>query len=185
MRWTLWIALALVAACKNNDPVAKNAVAPPDNVVGDASATGLAAPANAAAAEVAKKSALPPVTDGMRWTASAGGKQVDYGAPGAVPALSIACAAGPARLVVVRGAAAPDKGVGTLSLTGGGHVASLPMVASGAGTERVWRAEAMGDLRSGLEKAFGGGPVEITLAGTGDLVVSPEPMVTRLFAACR
>jgi len=40
----------LLLACGKADPVADDAVGPPDELVGDASATGLAAPANAAAA---------------------------------------------------------------------------------------------------------------------------------------
>ena len=55
----------LLLACGKTDPVADNAVAPPDGLVGDASATGLAAPANAAAAEAAQQAALPPASGGL------------------------------------------------------------------------------------------------------------------------
>ena len=56
-------ALSLLA-CQNDGPVADNLVTPPEGVVGDQSATGLAKPGNAAAAEAVDRAALPPMTGG-------------------------------------------------------------------------------------------------------------------------
>ena len=185
----LYLTLASLAliSCGKNDPVADNTVAPPANVVGDAGATGLAAPDNAGAAEAHDEAALPAPSDGMRWTASADGQTVGYGPPGLARALTITCARTPAaHLIIERGVPAPSNGKGTLSLTGDGHVASLPIEAVGAGPEHIWQAEAAGDLRSAFEKVFaGGGNVQVKLANVADLVVPAEPVVARLFAACR
>ena len=60
-------ALAALSGCGKPSPVADNAAAPPDEMVGDAAADGLDAPANAAAAETEQQAAVPPPTDQMAW----------------------------------------------------------------------------------------------------------------------
>lgn len=187
IRPVIVVALLAAAACNKAGPVADNAVAPPANVIGDAGATGLAAPDNAAAAEAHDEAMAPSATDVMHWSADFNGNGIHFGPPGAPPVLSIACERMPAiHLVITRGAAAPEGGKGTLSLTGAGHVASLPIAATGDGTERSWRAEAAGDIRAAFERTFApGGTVQFTLAGVPDLVVPADPLVAQLFARCR
>ena len=48
----------MLLACAKNDPVDNDAITPADALIGDASATGLAAPANAAMAEAVQQAAL-------------------------------------------------------------------------------------------------------------------------------
>ena len=56
----LYLTLASLAliSCGKNDPVADNTVAPPANVVGDAGATGLAAPDHGGGAEAPDEAAV-------------------------------------------------------------------------------------------------------------------------------
>ena len=92
----------LLAGCSKHDPVDDKAVGPPDELVGDASATGLAAPANAAAAEAARQAALPSATGGLSWTYQAANRTALFGPPG-TPAFSIQCnKQGASQLVFVR-----------------------------------------------------------------------------------
>lgn len=62
---TPFVAGIALLACSKTDPVADNAIAPPDDLLGDASASGLAAPANAAAAEADRQAALPAAAGGL------------------------------------------------------------------------------------------------------------------------
>ena len=116
-------ALSLLACQGDDGPVAEGATVPPNAVV-----DGSIAPGNAAAAESADLAAEPGATDGMRWTASAGGA-AHYGPAGSRPVLVFACEGeGSARrLVVTRSHPATAGNTGTLSFTGGGTASSLPM----------------------------------------------------------
>ena len=58
----------MLLACAKNDPVDNDAITPADVLIGDASATGLAAPANAAMAEAVQQAALPPPSGGLTWS---------------------------------------------------------------------------------------------------------------------
>src|SRR5687767_1093192 len=116
-------AALLLLACQDDGPVADDAVQPPEAILGDRGASGLAAPANAAAAEAADRAALPPVTAGMGWTVA--GERAAFGPPGAEPILTFACNDG--GLAITRHHPASAGATGTLSFTGSGHVASLPM----------------------------------------------------------
>ena len=75
-------ALSLLACQGDDGPVAEGATVPSNAVVGDASATGLAAPANAAAAEAIDQAAVPVAENGMGWTSAAAGS-AHYGPHGA------------------------------------------------------------------------------------------------------
>ena len=177
---------AALGACDAGSPVANNAVAPPDNVVGDAPAAGLAAPANSGAAEAVAKASMPLPTDGMHWHWNEAAGSADYGGgPGAIT-FSIACRSG--KLLFHRADAAPKGGKGTLSFTGNARAASVPAVAVGdtAAMTSSWLAsEAPSDMTSAVARVFAGpGPVEIALTGTMRLVTKPSPIPMKPFALC-
>lgn len=178
-------ALSLLA-CQNDGPVSADATAPPDDVVGDASARGLAAPANSAAAEAVTRAALPQMSAGLAWAVSADGRSVRFGPPAAGAMLTIACA--PGGVLVTRHHPAPANRTATLSFTGGGQATSLPVAAVptrlGPG-EAEWQGRAGGDIARAIERPFSRtGQVEITLGGAPSLVVPTGPEVRGLFDDC-
>ncbi len=171
-----------LTACGGNDPIADNGVLPPDNVVGDASATGLAAPANSAAAEAYDAAALPPSTDDMVWRIDAAARTARFGPAGttemAAMPLTIECAAPGMRLVR---ADAPGSGKGTLSFTGNGHVASVEVTAGGS----LYRGDARGDTLSAIVRTFDGpASVEATVGEAGDLRLPSPPELRRFLRTC-
>ena len=176
-------ALSLVA-CQDDGPVAEGAEAPPEEMLGDRAASGLAAPANAAAAEAVDRAALPPVTAGMGWTVA--GRRADFGPAGSQPILTLACEG--AGLTVTRHHPADPGSKSTLSFTGSGHVASLPVgtIATRGGPGRAeWQGKAEGDIARAIVRSFSRtGQVEITLGGTPSLVVQADPRVRQVLAAC-
>lgn len=174
--------LLMLAACSQPSPVANNLVAPVDEMVGDISAEGLTAPANAAAAERARREPIP--SDGMHWHWDAARKTAVFGPSPTAPAFSIACEAG--KLAVRRVDGAPEGGQGTISFTGNGHAASMPARASGSGLASSWLAEAPpSDMTRAVATVFAGrGPVEIALTGTAKLVTSGSAIPAKAFAAC-
>ena len=178
-------ALGLLACQGNDGPVAEGAAARGDEVVGDASATGLAAPANAAAAEVADRAATPLADNGIGWTSAAAGT-ANYGPHGARPMLSFACR--DTVLLVTRLHPATPGTTGTLSLTGGGTASSLPMRAvakPGGPGESEWQGEARGDMARAVARAFAGqGQVEVTLGGAPALSVPTSPIANAVFKRC-
>ena len=185
----LSIALLLLA-CAKPDPVADNAAAPPDELVGDVSATGLAAPANSAAAEAAARAALPPASGGLSWTYRAADRMALFGPPGS-PAFSIQCQVqreGQKELLFVRSIPAAAGGKGTLSFTGNGQVASVPIaaVANPTGLGGDWRAVVAPDeiARDVAEAFAGSGPVEVSIGGYPPLVVPSGAEPRRVFAEC-
>lgn len=186
---SLLFGLSLVASlggCGHSSPVANNAVALPDNAVGDAPAAGLAAPANSAAAEAVAKASLPLPTDGMAWRWDGDEGAAEYGAGPEAPAFSIACRGG--QLLFHRIDAAPSGGKGTISFTGNGRAASVPAVAIGdtATLSSSWLAtQSPSDMTQAVARVFTGpGPVEIALSGTTRLVTAPSPIALKPFALC-
>lgn len=182
--------LAMIAAslggCGRSSPVANNTIALPDNAVGDAPASGLAAPANSAAAEAVAKASLPLPTDGMAWRWDAAEGAAEYGAGPQAPAFKIVCHGG--KLLFHRIDAAPSGGKGTISFTGNGKVASVPAVAIGdtAKLSSSWLGtELPSDTTQAVARVFTGpGSVEIALSGTTKLVTAPSPFPLRPFALC-
>jgi hypothetical protein len=79
-------------------------------------------------------------------------------------------------------------GQGTLSFTGNGQVASLPVSAIGnpGGIGGQWRAAAApGDHARDVAETFGGpGTVEVSISGTPPLVVTSGAEPRRVFAEC-
>ncbi len=178
---------ASLGACSRSSPVANNAVALPDNAVGDAPASGLAAPANSATREAVAKASLPLPTDGMAWRWDAEEGAAEYGAGPQAPAFEIVCQGG--KLLFHRIDAAPSGGKGTMSFTGNGRAASVPAVAIGdtATLSSSWLGtQAPSDTTQAVARVFSGpGPVEIALTGTTKLVTAPSPISLRPFAMCR
>ena len=177
-------ALSLLACQGDDGPVAEGATAPGDEVIGDASATGLAAPANAAAAEAADQAAAPIADNGMGWTATA--TSAGFGPAGARALLTFACRDG--ALFVTRLHPATAGTTGTLSFTGGGTASSLPMRAvakPGGPGESEWQGEARGDMARAVARTFSGqGQVEFTLGGAPALAVPTSPVADALFKRC-
>jgi hypothetical protein len=181
------LALAVsLGGCGRSSPVANNAVALPDNSVGDAPGSGLAAPANAAAAEAVAKASMPLPTDGMAWRWDAVEGAAEYGAGPRAPAFEIVCHAG--KLLFHRIDAAPSGGKGTMSFTGNGRVASVPAIAIGntATLSSSWLAtQVPSDTTQAVARVFTGpDAVEIALSGTTKLVAAPSPLPLRAFALC-
>ncbi len=191
MRWlVIPLAPLLLLACGGADPVAENAVAPPDNLVGDMAATGLAAPGNSSAAEMTRQAALPPASGGLSWTHRAADRIADFGPPGS-PAFSIQCQIqreGPKQLVFIRYVAPSAGGKGTLSFTGNGQAASVPVaaVANPDGIGGHWRAAIVPEdgARDVAEAFAGPGTVEVSLPGYAPLVVPTGPAPRQVMADC-
>jgi hypothetical protein len=182
-------ALALLA-CTRTDPVDDDAVAPADRLVGDASATGLATPANAAAAAAAEQAALPPATGGLKWSYRAADRIALFGPPG-TPAFSIQCQVqreGPKALLFVRTIAPAAGGKGTLSFTGNGQAASVPIsaIVNPTGVGGDWRAVVAPDetARDVAETFSGPGAVTVSIGGYPPLVVPSTAEPRRVFAEC-
>ena len=181
--------LALLA-CGKPDPVDNDAVAPPDELVGDASAAGLAAPANAAAAEAAQQAALPAITGGLAWSYRAADMTALFGPPG-TPAFSIQCSKqreGENQLIFVRYLPPTSGGNATLSFTGNGQAASVPIaaVANPDGRGGQWRAtSSITDSVRDVAEAFAGpGTVNVSLTGLAPLVVPSAAAPRQVFAEC-
>ena len=185
-----FVAAVMLIACAKADPVADNAVAPSDELLGDASADGLAAPANAAAAEAAQQAAVPAATGGLSWTLDEANRMASFGPPG-TPAFSIQCQKrreGPAQLIFVRYMAPNANSSATLSFTGNGHAASVPISAvrnpDGLGGE--WRAAIdPGDTARDVAETFAGpGTVDVSISGLPSLVVPAGAEPRRALAEC-
>lgn len=182
--------LLLLMACSKTDPVDNEAVAPGDLLIGDASATGLAAPANAAMAEAVQQAAVPPPSGGLTWSYSHQDNSALFG-PAASPAFSIQCQKpreGEAQLIFVRFLPPTGGAQGTLSFTGNGKAASVPIAAvmnpNGLGGQ--WRAAVAPDdsTRDIAESFAGPGSVEISITGTAPLVVPSTDEPRRVLSAC-
>jgi hypothetical protein len=180
----------LLIACGNNDPVDENAVAPPDRLAGDEPATGLASPTNAAAAEAARQAALPPATGGLGWTYRAADRTALFGPPGS-PALSIQCQRqreGQSQLIFIRYMPPTTGGQATLSFTGNGQGASVPIagISDPSGLGGQWRATIAPDehARDVAETFAGPGPVNVSVSGLPSLVVPAGAEPRRVLADC-
>lgn len=185
-----FVAAIILIGCAKTDPVADNAVAPPDELLGDTSASGLAAPANAAAAEAVQQAALPAATGGLAWTIDEANQSAIFG-PEGTPAFSIQCQKqreGPNRLVFIRYMTPNASSSATLSFTGNGQAASVPISAvrnpNGLGGE--WRAVIdAGDTARSVAGTFNGpGTVDVSISGIPSLVVQASAEPRRILSAC-
>ena len=184
------IIFLMIAACAKTDPVDDSAVSPPNILVGDASATGLAAPANAAMAEAAQQAALPAPSGGLAWSYRQQDDSALFGPPNS-PAFSIQCQKpkeGEPQLIFVRYLPPTGEAQGTLSFTGNGKAASVPIsaVTNPDGVGGQWRAASPpNDSMRDIGEAFAGpGSVEVSITGTAPLVVPSSDEPRRVLAAC-
>lgn len=189
MLYSIQLALLLVA-CGKPDPVDESAVAPAGELLGDIAANGLAAPANAATAEAVQQAALPASTGGLGWTYRQQDRAALFGPPGS-PAFSIQCQKpreGEAQLIFVRHLPPTRPGNATLSFTGNGQAASLPVsaVINPGGVGGEWRAVVPPNehARDVAETFAGPGTVEVSVSGTPPLVVSAAAEPRRVIADC-
>ena len=179
----------ILLACAKADPVADNAVAPSDELLGDASASGLAAPANAAAAEAAQAAALPTATGGLGWTIDPANRAALFG-PAGTPAFSIQCRKreGPNQLVFIRYMTPNAGSNSTLSFTGNGQAASVPIAPfrNADGVDGQWRAVIdSGDTARHVARTFNGpGTVDLSISGIPSLVVPAAAEPRRVLAEC-
>ena len=185
-----FVGVFILLACAKSDPVADNAIAPADQLLGDASANGLAAPANSSAAEAAQQAALPPATGGLVWTREQANRIALFGPPG-TPAFSIQCqmrGEGPSQLIFVRYLAPTAGGQGTLSFTGNGQAASVPIasVRNSNGIGGQWRAVVdSGDMARDVARTFDGpGTVDVSISGIPSLVVPAAAEPRRVLSEC-
>lgn len=176
-------------SCAKNDPVDEDATGVPDQLAGDRAAAGLATPANAATSEALRQAALPTATGGLRWSFNERDGAL-FGPPGN-PAFSIQCQKpreGETQLIFVRYLPPTTGSQATLSFSGNGQVASLPIAAvvnpNGVGGQ--WRAAVPPDehARDVSETFSGPGTVEVSITGTAPLVVPAGAEPRRVFASC-
>ena len=184
------LAMLALPACGKTDPVDDDAVGPADGLIGDASATGLATPANAATSEALMQAALPPAAGGLTWAYRAADRIALFGPPG-TPAFSIQCQVqreGPKELLFVRSISPSAGGKGTLSFTGNGEIASVPIsaVANPGGLGGDWRAVVSpNDIARDVAETFAGpGSVEVSISGYPPLVVPSGGEPRRVLAEC-
>lgn len=184
-----FVGMMILISCAKNDPVDENAVGVPDRLAGDQAIVGLATPASAATAEAVQQAALPTATGGLGWIFNQRDGAL-FGPPGN-PALSIQCQKpreGEAQLVFIRYLPPTSGAQATLSFTGNGQAASVPIAAvvnpNGVGGQ--WRsAVAPGDIARDISEAFAGpGTVEISVTGTAPLIVPAGAEPRRVLASC-
>ena len=177
-------------SCAKTDPVDEEAVAPSDGLLGDLAAKGLSSPANAATAEAVQQAALPAAPGGLNWSWRPQENLALFGPPG-TPAFSIQCQKqreGTAQLIFVRYLPPVTGGRATLSFTGNGQIASVPIaaVANPDGLGGEWRAAvAPDDIARDVAEVFSGpGTVELSVSGTPPLVVPATGEPRQALAAC-
>jgi len=132
-----------------------------------------------------QQAALPTATGGLNWTYRAVDRTALFGPPG-TPAFSIQCR--DRQLIFVRYLPPTGGGNATLSFTGNGQAASVPIAAvtNPDGKGGLWRADVpLGDNARAVAKTFAGpGAVNISLTGLAPLVVPPTGEPRRVFAEC-
>ena len=163
--------IMLLLACGKRDPVDEDAVAP-------------------IAAEAVQQAAAPAAPGGLTWTYRQQDRSALFG-PSGSPALSIQCQKpreGEAQLIFIRHIAPSSGGNATLSFTGNGQAASLPVsaVMNPGGVGGEWRAMIPPDehARDVAETFAGPGTVEVSVSGTPPLVVPSTAEPRRVLADC-
>ena len=184
-----FVAAFVLLACGKADQVVDNAVAPSEAGL-DASTSGLATPANAAAAEGARQAAVPVAEDGMGWTLRPGDRAALYGPVGASAAFAIQCReeTGAGKRLAFLRYAPSGSDEATMSFTGNGTAASLPArgVGDAVGSGGHWQATAAtGDMGRAVARTFDGpAAVVVSVGGASKLVVPPSDEARRTMADC-
>lgn len=166
------IALALMLlACGKQDPVDEDAVTP-------------------ASAEAVQQTSIAAAPGGLSWTYRPQDRAALFGPPGS-PAFSIQCQKpreGERQLIFVRHLPPTRPGNATLSFTGNGQAASLPVsaVINPGGVGGEWRAMVPPDehARDVAETFAGAGTVNVSVSGTPPLVVPSTAEPRQVLADC-
>ncbi|WP_265569871.1 hypothetical protein [Sphingomicrobium nitratireducens] len=170
------IAALLLAGCARTEPITDNVVEKAD------------VPA-ALPAEDAEREALP-LTPGMRWEIDEPANAALYGADRASAQLMLRCDedGGEKALVVSRFLPTVPSGAGTLTLTGNGAIASVPVVAEANEGRPGGRLSATldpGALAQSIGAVFRGpDPVNVSTTGAEPLVLTGGPEVGMVLDNC-
>lgn len=167
-------ALTLVA-CARTEPIPDDAldnVEPPAPIVFDDD----------------EASSAPQLTPGMRWERDEAANAALYGGDRASPALSIRCDEDDGALELTRYFPTVPSGAGTMTLTGGGAIASVPVSAEqndGRPGGRLTATLDMGDLAASVGEVFRSGAViNVSVTGAEPVVLMGGPEVAMILDAC-
>ncbi|MBW0144251.1 hypothetical protein [Sphingomicrobium clamense] len=167
-------ALALVA-CARTEPIPDDAL---DNVE----------PPAPVALDEDDAATAPQLTPGMRWEIDEAANAALYGADRASPALSIRCDEDERALVLTRYFPTVPSGAGTMTLTGGGAIASVPVSAEqneGRPGGRLTATLDMGDLANSVGTVFRSGEViNVSVTGAEPVVLMGGSEVSMILDAC-
>ena len=170
-------ALALgLAACARTEPIPEDAlddVAPPDPV----------------AVEQDAADAAPELTPGMRWEIDEAANAALYGGDRASPALSVRCDEDDDNsLVLARFFPTVPSGAGTMTLSGNGAVASVPVSAEaneGRPGGRLTATLDAGTLSASVANVLrGAGAINVTVTGADPIILMGGPEVESILSAC-
>lgn len=173
----LTAALFGLAACARTEPIPEDAldnVAPPEPIALDAPGEG----------------AAPALTPGMRWEMDQAANAALFGADRGSPALSLQCtgSGSSTSLVLARFFPTVPSGAGTMTLTGGGEIASVPVSAEandGRPGGRLTATLDIGDLAMSVAKVFRSDvPVNVSVTGAEPLVLMSGREVAAILDAC-
>lgn len=163
--------ILVVLACGKRDPVDEDANVP-------------------IAAEAVQQAAAATAPGGLSWSYRQQDGAALFG-PTDSPAFSIQCQKpreGESQLIFIRHIAPSSGGNGTLSFTGNGQAASLPVsaVLNPGGVGGEWRAMVPPDehARDVAETFAGPGTVEVTVSGAPPLVVPSTAEPRRVLTDC-
>lgn len=169
-------ALGLVA-CARTEPIPEDAL---DNVE----------PPAPIALDDEGEVAAPALTPGMRWEIDAPANAALFGTDRASPALSLRCeeADGSKSLVLARYFPTVPSAAGTMTITGGGEIASVPVSAEtndGRPGGRLTATLDIGDLARSVAAVFrSGAAVNVSVTGAESVVLMSGPEVAMVLDDC-
>lgn len=169
-------ALSLVA-CARTEPIPEDAL---DNVE----------PPAPVALDEDGEAAAPALTPGMRWEIDEPANAALFGSDRASPALSVQCEQddGSNALVLARYFPTVPAGAGTMTLTGGGAIASVPVSSEaneGRPGGRLTATLDIGDLAQSVGTVFRSGAViNVSVTGAEPIVLMAGDEVGMILNAC-
>ena len=169
-------ALGLVA-CARTEPIPEDAL---DNVE----------PPAPLALDEDGEAVTPALTPGMRWEVDEPANAALFGADRASPALSVRCDEGDGSkaLVLARYFPTVPSGAGTMTITGGGEIASVPVSAEaneGRPGGRLTATLDIGDLARSVAAVFRSGEaVNVSVTGAESVVLMSGPEVASILDTC-
>lgn len=153
-----------LVACARTEPIPEDAL---DNV----------APPEPIAFDEQGEAGAPQLTPGMRWEIDEPANAALFGSDRGSPSLSVRCDEGDGSnsLILARFFPTVPSGAGTMTLTGGGEIASVPVSAEsndGRPGGRLTATLDMGDLAENVAKVFrSGAVVNVSVTGAEPLVL--------------